>query len=86
MKAELRNVMVGLSMSNGDVTQASCNCAAGKNSYCNHVMALLFQLVDFRLKGLLEVPDQIACTSTARQWGYSWKQRDAKRSHYEKYD
>ena len=54
---------------NGKVRKAQCNCPAGKSGYCNHIMALLFEVADYSLHQLKKVPDEIACTSTSRQWG-----------------
>jgi len=44
-------------------------CPAGKSSYCNHVMALLFEIASYSLKGYLVVPTEVSCTSTSRQRG-----------------
>ena len=36
---------------------------------CNHVMAILFELADYSLRGFRTVPKEKACTSTLRKWG-----------------
>lgn len=74
MKREVRALEIILNKENGQVEQASCNCPAGNSGYCNHVMALLFELADFSLHQIKTVPDDIACTSGSRQWGNSFRQ------------
>ena len=69
MKQLFRNVSVTLDRHSGAVCKAFCDCAAGRSGYCNHVMALLLQLASFSLTGITTVPDKVACTSMARQWG-----------------
>ena len=34
-------------------------------------MALLFEMADYSLKSLTEVPQEVSCTSQARKWGIS---------------
>ena len=46
-----------------------CNCPAGECGYCQHVMALLFEIAEYSLKGLKIIPKEIPCTSRIRQWG-----------------
>ena len=48
--------------------EAKCDCPAGNLGYCNHIMALLFELADYSLSELKTVPVEIACTSKSRQW------------------
>ena len=69
MKKEFRSVEVALSRTSGAVSTASCSCPAGLSGYCNHVMALLFELADYSLNQLVSVPEEISCTSQSRQWG-----------------
>ena len=69
MKSEFRNISITLDRHSGKVIKESCNCPAGKSGYCNHVMALLFELANYSLKGIKIVPDELACTSKSRQWG-----------------
>ena len=45
------------------------NCPAGESGFCNHVMAILFQVADFSLHQVKDIPEEKACTSTSRQWG-----------------
>ena len=56
----------------------TCSCPAGLSGYCNHVMALLFELADYSLNQLFGVPDEIACTSKLRQRGNPGKPSNAK--------
>ena len=39
------------------------------SSYCNHMMVHLFEIADYSLKGLTDVPQDVSCTSQARKWG-----------------
>lgn len=69
MKKEKRSVFVQLDKTLGEVKSAKCSCPAGKSGYCNHVMALLFELADYSLNQLKHIPEEISCTSRIRQWG-----------------
>ena len=74
MMNEFRQVKLSLCM----VIDSTCSCPEGLSGYCNHVMALLFELADYSLNQLCEVPEQIACTSKLRQWGIPGKSSNAK--------
>ena len=69
MKKLIRNMLVKLNKRTGTVEKASCSCPAGASGYCNHIMALLFELADYSLKQLEIIPDEPACTSQLRKWG-----------------
>ena len=69
MKREYRNMIITLKRDTGKVVSGYCNCPAGKSGYCNHVMALLFELADYSLHQVKTVPEEVACTSKLRQWG-----------------
>lgn len=69
MKKEFREVEVSLNRETGLLVSSKCSCPAGKSGYCNHVMALLFELADYSLNQFKIVPEEIACTSKSRQWG-----------------
>ena len=69
MKREIRSMKVKLCKKIGIVEHARCNCPAGESGFCNHVMTILFQLADFSLHQVKDIPEEIACTSTSRQWG-----------------
>lgn len=69
MKKEIREVEVSLNRETALVVFAKCSCPAGKSGYCNHVMALLFELADYSLNEFENVPEEVACTSKSRQWG-----------------
>ena len=56
MKKELRNVRIQLCKRAGEVYKATCSCPAGKSGYCNHVMALLYEIAEYSLNHLTEVP------------------------------
>ena len=69
MIQERKHLEVVLNRLDGEVFSGTCDCAAGNSSYCNHVMALLFELADFSLRDIKTIPEDIACTSGPRQWG-----------------
>ena len=69
MKKELRNVRIQLCKRTGEVYKATCSCPAGKSGYCNHLMALLYEIAEYSLNQLTEVPREKACTSVLRKWG-----------------
>ena len=69
MKAEKRQMNISLNLKTGSVIKGNCTCPAGKSGYCNHVMALLFQLADYSLHQIKTVPTEVACTNKHRQWG-----------------
>lgn len=69
MKNQFRDIEVCLSRTDGNVLSGKCSCPAGNSSYCNHIMALLFEIADYSLNGLSVVPQEISCTSKSRQWG-----------------
>ena len=48
MKKMKRDV-VTLTRKTSRVGKAKCNCLAGASSYCNHIMALLFEIADYSL-------------------------------------
>ena len=68
MKNEKRSMTVTLNKSSGVVDSATCSCPAGKSGYCNHIMALLFEVADYSLTSIRE---EISCTSQIAicQWG-----------------
>ena len=69
MKKEYRNVQIHLCKRSGLVQKASCSCPAGQSSYCNHIMALLYEVAEYSLNSLSEIPEEKACTSKLRKWG-----------------
>ena len=73
MKKEMRNVNVEIDKLSGEVICGQCTCPAGQSGYCNHVMALLFEIADYSLNGLKFIPEEIACTSRLCQWGIPGK-------------
>ena len=84
MKKVLRFVSVTIDRKTGLVISSSCTCPAGKSGSCNHVMAILFELADYSLRGLRTVPKEKACTSTFAKVGCSRRKLVAsKRTCYE---
>ena len=67
MKKIKSDVLVTLGRKTSRVEKIKCSCPAGASSYCNHVMAILFEIADYSLKGLTEVPQEVSCTGTARK-------------------
>ena len=49
------------------VTENACSCTAG-NGFCQHVIALLFQIVHYKTLGLSTVPPLVSKTSVSQQW------------------
>ena len=52
----------------GDIAYAKCQCPAGAVGHCKHVAAQLFQLLDFCVLNLTEVPDDKSCTEELQKW------------------
>jgi len=69
MKKEFRNMYVIIDKKSSKVIKGHCTCPAGKSGYCNHTMALLFELADYSLQQLKVVPQEVSCTSKKRAWG-----------------
>ena len=61
--------MSKLDAKQGEVYKATCSCPAGKSGYCNHVTALLYEIAEYSLNQLTEIPREKACTSVLRKWG-----------------
>ncbi|CAN7944095.1 unnamed protein product [Ixodes hexagonus] len=59
----------------GRVTNGSCACKAGQGGVCKHVTALLWHMLDLVREGRSFIPDALACTEGARQWGPSSSKR-----------
>ena len=49
MKKDLSKVFVSINRATLMVPNADCSCLVGKRGYCNHVMALLFELADLTI-------------------------------------
>ena len=54
-----------------EIGQVRCakQYAPGKSGYCNHIMALLYEINDYSLNQLTEVPQEKARTSVLRKCG-----------------
>ena len=78
MKKDMRTMSVTVDKLSGKVIKGHCNCPAGQSGYCNHVMALLFELANYSLRQLKTIPEESACTSKQREWGVpSYKKKYA---------
>ena len=60
---------VGISKANCGIIFAKCSCPTGESGYCNHNMALLFEIDDYSLHQLISIPEEKTCTSMTRWWG-----------------
>ena len=47
---------------NGEVVYSNCTCAACKGGRCKHIVALLFQIIEYKQLDMTEIPDQLTCT------------------------
>ena len=68
MKSNTYTVYVHLSEENGNVLYPNCSCIAGKGGQCNHVVALLFQIIEYKQLDITDVPDQPTCAQLLQQW------------------
>ena len=57
MKSNTYIVYVHLNKATGEVEYSNCTCPAGKGDKCKHVVALLFQIIEYKQLDLTEVPD-----------------------------
>ncbi|MDD9361373.1 MAG: YqaJ viral recombinase family protein, partial [Anaplasma sp.] len=70
----------------GRVVKASCACKAGQGGVCKHVTALLWHMLDLIREGQSFIPDALACTEGARQWGPSSSRRGASTTVFKELD
>ena len=68
MERKISSVEVDINKVNCDTICTKCSCPAGKSSYSNHVITLLFEITDYSLHQLISVPEEKACTSMAQRW------------------
>ena len=68
MRSNTYNVYVHLSEDDGDVVYANCSCIAGKGGQCKHVVALLFQVIEYKQLDMTDIPDHPTCTQLLQQW------------------
>lgn len=68
MKKKNYVAYVHLKQDTGEVAYANCNCKAGKGGCCKHVVALLFQLLEYIQLDLKVIPDDLTCTQLLQQW------------------
>ena len=64
-----RDIVVTIPRKTSKVEKAKCSCLGGASCYCNHMIAVLFEIADYFLKGLTEVPQEVSFTSQARNYG-----------------
>ena len=68
MKSNTYTVYVHLNEANGEVVYSNCTCTAGKGGKCKHVVALLFQVIEYKQLDMTEIPDHTTCTQLLQQW------------------
>ena len=68
MKSDTYTVYVHLNQANGDVVYSNCTCAAGKGGQCKYIVALLFQIIEYKQLDMTEIPDHLTCTQLLQQW------------------
>ena len=68
MKSNTYTVYVHVNQANGEVVYSNCTCAAGKGGRCKHIVALLFQIIEYKQLDMTEIPDQLTCTQLLQQW------------------
>ena len=68
MKSNTYTVYVHLNQANGEVVYSNFTCAAGKGGRCKHIVALLFQIIEYKQLDMTEIPDQLTCTQLLQQW------------------
>ena len=56
MKKEKRFVEVYLCRKSSKVISSHCSCPAGNSGYCNHIMAMLYEIADYSLHSFKSVP------------------------------
>ena len=68
MKNVVRDLMVYISRLTISVRKGYYSCPAGNSGYCNHVIALLFELAEYSLSLFENIPEEIFCASRLREW------------------
>ena len=61
-------VYVHLNHENGEILKCNCTCKAGKGAQCKHIVALLFQVIEYKHLELSEIPNDHTCTQLLQQW------------------
>ncbi|XP_028417051.1 uncharacterized protein LOC114541314 [Dendronephthya gigantea] len=83
MKNNVYTVYVHLNEANGEVVHTNCTCTAGKGGQCKHVVALLFQIIEYKQLDMTEIPDTPTCTELLQQWHVPRKDESDKPVLYE---
>ena len=68
MKKMVYTIYIHLCQDTGEVAYASCKWKAGKGGCCKHVVALMFQTIEYIQLALKEIPDDLTCTQLLQQW------------------
>ena len=61
-------VYVHLNKANEEVVYSNCTCKVGKGEQCKHIVALLFQVIEYKQLYMTEVPDHLTCTELLQEW------------------
>ena len=72
-KKEKRFMEVCLCRKSAKVISSDCSCPAGNSGHCNHIMTMLYEIVDYSLHSLKSVPLELTRKSKIRQWGVPGK-------------
>jgi len=55
-------VEVRLTQDTGKIVNATCTCHASAGGVCKYVGAALFQVLDYKLRNVMSVPEDKTCT------------------------
>jgi uncharacterized Zn finger protein len=58
MKNNVYTVYVHPNEANVEVVHSNCTCTAGKGGQCKHVVALIFQVIEYKQLDMTEIPDK----------------------------
>lgn len=49
------NLKIALDLISGEVKSSNCSCVAGQVGFCNHILALMFKICKFSLRGCKDI-------------------------------
>ncbi|KXJ17593.1 hypothetical protein AC249_AIPGENE24412 [Exaiptasia diaphana] len=62
------SIKITMSPSQPEVLEAVCSCSIGLAGACGHIIGVLFQLADYKMKEIKSIPIDIAKTSMPQTW------------------
>lgn len=68
MKRDWHQLYFYLYQETGELFYAKCCCKTEAGGWCSHVIAAMYQLVDYKISYLKSVPDDKTCTDVLQQW------------------